>query len=129
MNIASLTPQQLRDAADLQEKIQGLQNELNAVLGGTDRPTPVTTEAPAAPEPAAEPKNGRRKRKMTAAWRKALSLAREARLVKLGLKAAAKAAPPVGKPKVERSPAWRRAKSKAMKAFWAARRAAGKTTL
>ncbi|MGO9199877.1 MAG: hypothetical protein ACLQM8_04990 [Limisphaerales bacterium] len=55
MNISNLTPEQLRSAADLKEKIDGLQNELNEVLGG---------EASAAVQPAVEapqrPANGRR---------------------------------------------------------------------
>ena len=42
----NITPQQLRKAADIQEKIQSLQNELAEILGG-EVPTPAqTTEAP-----------------------------------------------------------------------------------
>jgi hypothetical protein len=58
MSITSLSPQQLRQAADLKERIDRLQDQLNAILGGE-----VST--PNAPGPAAEP--GRKKRKMTAA--------------------------------------------------------------
>jgi len=34
MDITNLSAQQLRQAADLKEKIDGLQAELNAILGG-----------------------------------------------------------------------------------------------
>jgi hypothetical protein len=46
MNLLNATPTQLRKAADIQEKIQSLQNELGQLLGG-EVPTPAqTTEAP-----------------------------------------------------------------------------------
>jgi hypothetical protein len=63
MSITNLSPKQLRQAADLKERIDGLQDQLHEILGGE-----VSTAD--APEPAAE--SGRKKRKMTAAWRKAL---------------------------------------------------------
>jgi hypothetical protein len=47
MSITSLSPKQLRQAADLKERIDGLQDQLNEILGGE-----VST--PDAPEPAAE---------------------------------------------------------------------------
>jgi hypothetical protein len=40
----NITPQQLRKAADLQEKIQSLQEELSQLLGGSGETVP--TEAP-----------------------------------------------------------------------------------
>jgi hypothetical protein len=129
MNITTLTPQQLRDAADLREQIDALQEQLNEVLGG-EFPGAAASESPVAPEAAEKPQNGRRKkRRMTAAWKRALARARKARLEKIGLRAAAEPEYSVETPKTGRSAAWRRAKSKAMKAFWAARRAAGKTGL
>src|ERR1700690_2785099 len=73
MNITSLSPQKLRQAADLKEKIDGLQDQLNAILGG-DVSTPITSGTAGKP--------GRKKRRMTAAWRKALSLAQKARWAK-----------------------------------------------
>jgi|ERR1035438_5177903 hypothetical protein len=46
MNITSLSPTQLRKAADIQEKIQSLQEELGQLMGG-DISTPAQpTEAP-----------------------------------------------------------------------------------
>ena len=122
MSITSLSPRQLRQAADLKEKIDGLQVELNAILGGE-----VSTSI--APEPAAEP--GRKRRKMTASWRKALSLAQKARWAKAkgarnGTQPTSKLKPQK-KPKKYISPALRRARSEAMKARWAKARRAGKS--
>jgi len=95
-----------------------LQDQLNAILGGE-----VSTHA--APEPAAEPK----KRKMTAAWRKALSLAQKARWAKAkGTGNGTQPTPKTeGKPKRYISPALRKARSEAMKARWAKARRAGKS--
>src|ERR1035438_44555 len=61
------TPQQLRKAADIQEKIQSLQDELNQILGG-ESPTPAhATEAP------------RKKWKVSAAGRARMRAAQKAR--------------------------------------------------
>ena len=46
MNITSLSPTQLRKAADIQEKIQSLQEELGQLLGGEVSTPTQTTEAP-----------------------------------------------------------------------------------
>jgi hypothetical protein len=43
MSITSLSPQQLRQAADLKERIDRLQDQLNAILGGEVS----TTKSPA----------------------------------------------------------------------------------
>jgi len=59
MSITDLTSQQLRQAADLQEKIQELQAELNQLLGG-EASVSVITKTAVAPEAAAEPKKHRR---------------------------------------------------------------------
>jgi hypothetical protein len=121
MSITSLSPKQLRQAADLKEKIDGLQDQLNEILGGE-----VST--PDAPEPAAE--SGRKKRKMTAAWRKALSLAQKARWAAKRAEAPSKTAPAKAtkeKPKRYTSPALRKARSEAMKARWTKARRAGKS--
>ena len=68
MNITSLSPQQLRNAADLQEKILELQNELDQLLGA---PTPA---------PAAEPSTqAPRKYKFSAAVRAKMRAAQKAR--------------------------------------------------
>lgn len=60
----NLTPQQLRKAADIQEKIQSLQKKLNQILGATAEPAP--SEAP-------------KKRRMSAAGRRAIAAAAKAR--------------------------------------------------
>jgi hypothetical protein len=123
MNTA-LTAQQLRDAADLKERMDALQNELNDLLGGE-----VSPAAQAATQEPGRPKNGRRKkRRMTPAWKRALALAREARLAKLGLKAAAEPEQPV-KRKRNISAAGRRAMSLAGKRRWAKARRAGQSRL
>jgi hypothetical protein len=120
MDITNLSPRQLRQAADLKEKIDGLQDQLIEILGGE-----VST--PMASGPAAEP--GRKKRKMTAAWRKALSLAQKARWAKVkGARNGTQPTPkPESKPKRYISPALRRARSVAMKTRWAKARRAGKS--
>jgi hypothetical protein len=117
-SITNLTPQQLRKAADVKEKIDAVQNELNELLG-TEALTPAAaTEKPkrrkfsaaalaniraaqkarwaakragAQPVPAAEKatQKPRKKRKMTEAWRRALARAHAARRAKA--KAARKA--------------------------------------
>ena len=91
------TPTQLRKAADIQEKIQSLQEELGQLLGGSDETAAI--EAPrkkgkmsarglaniragVAKRMAAQGKAPKRKRKMTDAWRKALERAWAARRAK-----------------------------------------------
>ena len=74
-NMTNLTPQQLRKAADLKERIDGLQNELNSVLGG-EVPVPAQA-AMAAPD---MPRKGRRRRrKLSPKGRAAISAAAKAR--------------------------------------------------
>jgi hypothetical protein len=121
MSITSLSPQQLRKAADFQERILELQNQLSEILGG-ELSISAATEAPQAP------KKGRRK--MTAAWRKALSLAQKARWAAKRGEGPIKTTPATAsqvKPKRYISPALRKARSEAMKARWAKARKAGKS--
>jgi hypothetical protein len=129
-DITTLSAKQLRNAADLKEQMEALQDQLNAILGGAELPTPVALEAPA------KPRNGRRKRrkKISPEGRANISAAQKARwaaqrMGKKSAKVAAEPGQPVEKPKRKRSAAWRRAVSAAMKARWAARRAAGKRRL
>jgi hypothetical protein len=70
MSIINLTSQQLRKAADLKDRVEELQNELNNILGG--RGTPLATTA--------EPK---RRRKMSAAARARMAAAAKARWAKV----------------------------------------------
>jgi len=104
----TITPQQLRKAADIQEKIQSLQEQLGQILGG-----PVeATETPTKPK----------RRKVSAAGRAAIAAAAKARWAKI--KGTAPAAKAAQKPKQKRkmTAAWR----KALERAWAARRAKGK---
>jgi len=68
-SITSLTPSQLRQAADLQEQIQELQNQLSAFLGGAVESAPAPVKAP-------------QKRRMSAAGRAAIAAAARARWAK-----------------------------------------------
>jgi hypothetical protein len=101
----NLTPQQLRKAANIQEKIQSLQKKLNQILGTT------VESAPEAPM-----KKGRRK--MSAAGKAAIRAAQKARWAKIK----AKTGKPVKKAKRKLSPAMKAALERA----WAARRAKSK---
>jgi hypothetical protein len=138
----NITAQQLRKAADIQEKIQSLQEELTQLLGD-DVSTPAqTTEAPkkrkfsayirakmraaqkarwarikrTAPEaePAPEPK-----RKLSA---QAIANIRDGVAKRMAAQGKA-----VQKPKTQRSVAWRAAVSAAAKARWAKAKKAGKS--
>jgi hypothetical protein len=141
MNITSLSPKQLRKAADIQEKIQSLQEKLGQLLGG-DVSTPAQpTEVPT-------------KRKFSAYTRAKMRAAQQARWAKIrgttpatSVKAAKKAkrkmsakglaniragvakrmaaqGKPAQKPKRKFSAAGRAALSAAAKARWAKVRAA-----
>jgi hypothetical protein len=131
MNVTTLTPQQLRRAADFKETIDALQEQLNAILDGGETPTPV------APEEPGRPRNGRRKRRrrVSAEGRANISAAAKARwaarrLLKRGAASVtAEPGQPLEKPKRKRSAAWSKALSEAMKARWARARRAGKSSL
>jgi hypothetical protein len=145
MNITDLTPKQLRQAADLQERIQSLQSELTNILGG-EIPVPFS-KGPR-----------KKKRKMSAAGRAAVAAAARARWARIkgtgpavkparkpkrkmsakGLaniragvakRMAAQGKGPAMKPKRKMSAAGRAALSLAAKARWRVARRQGKTTL
>jgi hypothetical protein len=67
----NITPTQLRKAADIQEKIQSLQNELNEILGAFGPAETPSTEAP------------RKKYKFSAASRARMRAAQKARWAKI----------------------------------------------
>ena len=131
MNITTLTPQQLRKAADLKENIDGLQEQLNAILGGGETPTP------AAPEEPGRPKNGRRRKKrkkVSAEGRANIAAAQRARWAARRGEAVPEEAPatePEQPVKRQRniSAAGRRAMSLAAKARWAKAKQAGRSRL
>jgi hypothetical protein len=110
--LTNLSPAQLRRAADLQERIQGLQSELNAILDITVESAPA--EAP-------------RKRRMSAAGRRAIAAAAKARWTKYNAAKGTAPAKPGRKRKM--SAAGRAAIAAAAKARWARAKAQGKTTL
>ena len=103
------TPKQLRKAANIQEKIQSLQSELNDILGGSDETG--TIEAP------------RKRRKMSAAGRARIAAAARARWAKV------KAATAAQKPKRKLSAAGRARLAALARARWAKAKQAGKSSL
>jgi hypothetical protein len=128
MNLSNVTAQQLRAAADLKERIDALQNELNELLGGeVSAPALVAVETPE------KPANGRRRekrKKVSAEGRASIAAAQRARwAAKKGVTVAAEPDQPVEKPKRKRSAAWSKALSEAMKKRWAKVRRAGKSSL
>ena len=136
----NITPQQLRNAADIQEKIQSLQNELTEILGGEVSTPAEATEAPkrrkvspagkarmraaqiarwakikgTAPE--AEPEEQPKKNKMSA---KGIANIRAGVAKRMASQGKA-----VQKPKRKMTAAWR----KALERAWEARRAKAKAT-
>jgi len=144
INILNATPQQLRKAADIQERIQSLQEELGQILGGEGSTPAQTTETakkykfspaararmraaqkarwaakrgevarPAEVELKATPAAKANKKQVSEAKLKALAKAREARWAKM------RAATEKPKKKRKMTAAWR----KALERAWAARRA------
>jgi hypothetical protein len=114
-SIITLSPTALRKAADLQEKIQSLQEELGQILGGA-----VSTPA----EPTETPK---KKWKFSAAARAKMRASQKARWAKI--KGTTASATPEQKPKRKMSAAGRAAISAAAKARWAQAKRAGKSRL
>ena len=127
-SINHLSIQQLRQAADLKEKISALENELGQLLGSPSQTAAVQT---AAVKPAAAPAP-KRKGGMSAAGKARIIAAQKARWAKVkGAQPAAKtvtavkAAPPAKK-KFTMSAAAKAKISAAAKARWAKVRAAKK---
>ena len=110
---SSLTPQQLRQAADLKEKINGLEKQLAGILGATSQVQPKFKTRSAAAKAVTSAK-------MKAAWAK--------RKEQVAGKPAQPAAP-VKKAKRKMSAAAKARISEAAKARWAKAKAAGKTKL
>ena len=119
MNIATLTPKELRRAADLKERIDDLQNELSKILGN---------DASAASPGTKALKDGRRRgRRMSAAGRAAIAAAAKARWAKL--RGTVSSEKPATRRKRKLSAAGRAALVAAAKARWVKARKQGKTTL
>jgi len=105
--LATFSAKQLRHAADLQDKIASLQQELASYLGGS-APAAATTG---------------RKRRMSAAGRARIIAAQKARWAKF------KAGKPAKKTKRTMSPAARARIAAAARARWAKAKASGKKSL
>ena len=116
----NITSAQLRKAADLQEQIQELQQQVNQILGG---------EVPVPAQPTEAPK---KKGEMSAAGRAAISAAAKARWAKrkgisfTTFPSTSVKPAPTNKPKIQRSAAWKAAMSASAKARWAQIKAQGK---
>jgi len=109
MSIINLTPKQLRQAADLKEKIAALQNQLAALTGGSEAAAPVKAAKPA-------------RKKLSAASIAKIRAAQKARWAKV--KATAKPAAKPAQPARRKMSAAGRAKiAAAAKARWAKVRA------
>jgi hypothetical protein len=109
----NLTPKQLRQAANLKEKIVALEKELNQLFGSTAKP--VASPAP------------KKRRKMSAAGRAKIAAAAKARWAKVkGQKTAAK---PVKKARRKMSVAARAKIAAAAKARWKTAKAQGRNSL
>jgi hypothetical protein len=113
--ITGLSPKALRKAADLQEKLLLLQEELGQLLGGGVSAPAQPTETP------------KKKWKFSAASRAKMRAAQKARWAKI--KGTTSSATPEQKPKRKMSAAGRAAISAAAKARWAKARKAGKIRL
>jgi hypothetical protein len=135
-SLINLTPKQLRKAANLQEKIQSLQGDLNQILGSQGSASAQSNEGPT-------------KRKFSASARARMRKAQKARWAKIKGRKPKKKMSAKGlaniragvlkrmknqgratrKPKRKMSAAGRAALAAAAKARWAAAKAAGKTSL
>jgi hypothetical protein len=114
-SIIGLTAKALRKAADLQERILSLQEELGQLLGGEAATPAQPTQAP------------KKKWKFSAASRAKMRAAQKARWAKI--RGTTASASPEHQPKGKMSAAGRAAISAAAKARWAKARKAGKSRL
>jgi len=112
-SLTDLSPSQLRHAADLKEKIDGLQNQLEQILGTPSQPSH---------EPAPQ-----KKWKMSAAARARIAAAARARWARIKGKAAS--VKPAAQPRRKMSAAARAKLAAIARARWKKARAAGKTAL
>jgi hypothetical protein len=110
--ITTLTPQQLRNAADIQERIQSLQHELNELLGSDSEPTLVVPIE---------------RRKLSA--RGLANIRAGARKRWAATRKGAGSAPIAHRRKGKMSAAGRARIAAALKARWAAAKRAGRTAL
>jgi hypothetical protein len=114
-SITELSPQQLRKAADLRERIDALKEQLDELIGA-----PAEVAVTEAPEKA-------KKRKVSAAARARMRQAQKERWARI--KGEKEVAAPEQKPKRKMSPAAKKRLSELAKARWATAKKAGKTRL
>ena len=112
-SLIGLTPKALRKAADLQERIAALQEELEQLLGEVSAPT---AEAP------------KKRKKFSAATKAKMAASQRARWAG-NKEPAPEVEPAPKKARKELSAAVRKARSEAMKARWAKVKRAGKSEL
>jgi hypothetical protein len=110
MNLIDLTPEQLKRAASIKERIDGLNKQLRGILGA-----PATSQA-----------SPTRNRSMSASVKKKIAATQKARWESLRrAKKATHSAAPAAKKK-SFSPALRAKLSAKLKAYWAAKKKNGK---
>ncbi len=114
MELLNISAQQLRRAADIQERIQSLQAELSGLLGAPEQPANIPTTTGG-------------KRKISAAGIERIRAAQKARWAKA--KAAVQTAQPRKKARRRMSPAAKARLSAIAKARWAKAKKQGKTAL
>jgi hypothetical protein len=127
------TPKQLRKAANIQEKIQSLQSELNSILGGSDETAAIKTPR----KKFSAYTRAKMRRAQQARWARIKGTAPKKKLSAQGianiragvLKRMAAQGKAVQKPKRKISAAGRAAISAAAKARWTKVKAAGQTRL
>lgn len=119
MSLLNLSVQTLRKAADLKEKIAGLEKQLSAILGGSGISAPSKSAAP----------TPKKKRGMSAAGRARIAAAQKLRWAKIHATKAKPAAKPVKKARKKMSAAAKARISALMKARWAKVKGAGKKKL
>jgi hypothetical protein len=115
MSLLNLSVQTLRKAADLKEKIAGLEKQLAAILG-----SPTKSAAPKAPK---------KKGGMSAAGKAKIAAAQKARWAKVHAAKAKPATKPVKKARKKMSAAAKAKLSAMAKARWAKAKATGKKKL
>jgi hypothetical protein len=108
MNLFDLTPEQLKRAASIKERIDGLNKQLRGILG-------ASTTSRAAPT---------RNRTMSASVKKKIAATQKARWAKVRASKPATARPAIKKTVI--STATRAKLSAKLKAYWAAKKKSGK---
>jgi hypothetical protein len=117
-DLHSLSVAQLHQVVAIKEKIEALQSELDAIVGGT---------APSVEAPAPASTNGRRTRHMSASARARIAAAQKRRWAKVRAAKGEEAAPVKKKRRI--SAATRARLAAMVKARWAKAKASGKSKL